>query len=241
MRTGPLSAEHKRKISKTVSAYLIGKKLSEQTKQKKSESMRKFWANKLNVSKMLNSRNIGNSMRGKSYEELYGTDKANTLKNIRSVALLGKPSKLAGKTYKDIYGSDAENQVAKRNKPEYIAKRVKSNIKTRPEIKTELLLNSICPNQFIYTGLGQFTIERFIPDFVDVKNKKVIEVYGDYWHGTNKARKHDAYRAIVYKRNNYKLCIIWEHELKDEDAVKVKLTKFVHGNVTIGNLVSKTK
>jgi very-short-patch-repair endonuclease len=114
------------------------------------------------------------------------------------------------------------------NNQKRIAKSIKSNNrKTIPEKILHKILIKYFPNKFIYSGNGKIIIEFFVPDFVDIKNKKIIEVYGDYWHNRPKQKKKDYFRLIVYKRNGYKTLIIWEHELKKLTNIIIKIKKFI--------------
>ena len=66
------------------------------------------------------------------------------------------------------------------------------------------------------------------PDFVDIKNKKIIEVFGDYWH-TKKARCYEETekgRIEYFAKFGYNTLVIWEKELKDIEAVLIKVLKF---------------
>jgi len=47
----------------------------------------------------------------------------------------------------------------------------------------------------------------------------LIEVHGDYWHSTKKARKRDAEKAAWAEENGYHLVIIWEHEIQEQGAL----------------------
>ena len=46
------------------------------------------------------------------------------------------------------------------------------------------LLDKLFPNKFEFVGDGKFWVcnHRYTPDFVDKKNKLIIEHYGDLWH-----------------------------------------------------------
>jgi very-short-patch-repair endonuclease len=99
----------------------------------------------------------------------------------------------------------------------------------RPNKPEQILLNLlqiILTNQYKYTGDGSFFIERYNPDFIDFKNKKIIECYGTYWHNRTDSIKRDKRRLKIYKKNNYKTLIIWDEELKDVDKLIAKLLKF---------------
>jgi len=90
----------------------------------------------------------------------------------------------------------------------------------------EKQLQKIIPSNFKFVGNGTMMINRFNPDFIDLKNKKIIELFGDYWHNREDYKIRDKKRIKTYKKYGYKTLIIWEHELKDINKVIIKLTKF---------------
>ena len=93
--------------------------------------------------------------------------------------------------------------------------------------KPEKKLRDILPDSFKYTGNGKVFIGRFNPDFIDEKNKKIVELFGDYWHNLPSAKKRDIKRLITYKKHGYRLLIIWEREVNSNiDKVKYKINKF---------------
>ncbi|MEK6861487.1 MAG: hypothetical protein AABY07_05945 [Nanoarchaeota archaeon] len=75
---------------------------------------------------------------------------------------------------------------------------------------------------FKYCGDLSFWIGRKNPDFVNIKSKKLIELFGDYWHKGDNGRK----RMKYFAKHGYRTLIIWEHELKDLNIVKAKLLAF---------------
>jgi G:T-mismatch repair DNA endonuclease (very short patch repair protein) len=98
--------------------------------------------------------------------------------------------------------------------------------KTRPESRTDMLLQQLYPGEWAYNGRGQgcITIGRLTPDFINVKGeKKVIDVHGDYWH---RNEKHGT-RAEAYAKHGYSSLIIWEKELKDIKQVIQKIVEFI--------------
>lgn len=56
--------------------------------------------------------------------------------------------------------------------------------------------------------------------------KKIIELYGDYWHNTPKAIRRDKRRLKVYKKYGYQTLIIQETELNNLKEIKLKVLKF---------------
>lgn len=110
---------------------------------------------------------------------------------------------------------------------------VKSRLKGRklkpnkPERLLGNLLNKILPNEYHFVGNGKVIFHRFNPDFINCNGqKKIIELYGDYWHNLPKSKKLNKRRLIAYRKYGYKTLIIWERELKDLEKVKNKLLVF---------------
>jgi len=113
---------------------------------------------------------------------------------------------------KNQHSKNAFNYRRKINKPESLLKK---------------LLNKTLPNEYRFVGDNKIVIGSFNPDFVNVKGeKKIIELYGDYWHKREEVIERDIRRIKVYKNHGYKTLIIWEKELKNLDKVKTKILKF---------------
>ena len=87
------------------------------------------------------------------------------------------------------------------------------------------LLQENFPNQFKCTGDGKVWIEGFNPDFVCNPSKKIIELYGDYWHNKPKAKEKDERRLKAYKKYGFKTLVIWQHELVTKNEYGQKLSK----------------
>jgi len=115
---------------------------------------------------------------------------------------------------------------------EYKMKMLKSLYKTlkikpnKPEKILLLILSNLFQNQYKYVGNGKIIIDGFNPDFIDKKNKKIIELFGDYWHNIPEAIKRDKGRIACYLKKGYKLLIIWEHELENLKKVTKKIINF---------------
>jgi len=105
-------------------------------------------------------------------------------------------------------------------------RRLKTGILSIKPNKPETILINILRDKFRYVGNGKFWIESFNPDFVDIKNRKIIELFGDYWHNRPENIERDKLRLKAYKHKGYKTIIIWEHELKDLNKLSIKLRKF---------------
>jgi len=97
----------------------------------------------------------------------------------------------------------------------------------KPETILRNLLNKVLPNKYKYTGDDKVVIDGFNPDFMNCNGqKKIIELYGTYWHKTPKVIERDKRRKKSYKSLGYALLIIWEHELKNIERVTDRILKF---------------
>ena len=85
------------------------------------------------------------------------------------------------------------------------------------------LLDSVCPGQYEFTGNGRIILNGMCPDFTNMNGqKKVVEMFGTYWHqGENPQVRIGRYAEV-----SYKCLVIWEHELKDREAVTEKIIAF---------------
>lgn len=102
---------------------------------------------------------------------------------------------------------------------------------TKPEKKLRRGLNKLFPGEYKYVGDGQFIIGGRNPDFINVNSqKKIIELFGDYWHGkkrTGRTRKQEENRRIKYfAEYGYKTLIVWERELQNIPRLKRRLIEF---------------
>jgi len=129
---------------------------------------------------------------------------------------------------------------SKFNTEEYLIKIMdffRKGKKSKPEKNIEEILLEVEGSFFKYTGDGSFWINRKNPDFTDVKNKKVIEVFGDYYHSEPFRKKygdilsneqHCINRINHFKESGYNCLILWEHETKKFEECKNKIIKFIN-------------
>jgi very-short-patch-repair endonuclease len=116
---------------------------------------------------------------------------------------------------------------------EYREKRLESIFKSlklkpnKPEKVLNNLLNLMLPNEYKYIGDGQIIIGGFNPDFINVNGqKKIIEMFGDYWHNREDTKERDTKRLETYKKYGYETLVIWENELKNIYEVTEKIISF---------------
>lgn len=114
-------------------------------------------------------------------------------------------------------------------KEKHIAKVIKASTKTynKKERYLNLLLRKMFPNEYKYVGSGNLIINGFNPDFINCNGqKKIIELYGDYWHSRPEVIERDKRRIKSYTELGYKTLIVQENELKDKENLKTKILEF---------------
>lgn len=95
------------------------------------------------------------------------------------------------------------------------------------EQKLKEVLELISYKQFKFVGNGYTFIGGFNPDFIDFKSKKIIEMYGYYWHNRPKTKERDKQRIKMYNKHRYSVLVIWQNELKDLDYLAGKIMLFL--------------
>ncbi len=99
-------------------------------------------------------------------------------------------------------------------------------MKKRQPNKRELELNALLQElslPYRYVGDGQFILGGKCPDFLNTNGqKKLIELYGDYWHkGEDPQDKID-----YFSQYGFKALVIWESELDKPTELRKKLLNF---------------
>lgn len=159
------------------------------------------------------------------------------IKNRKSINQIAKENNMFGKV---IYKKLKKYKLKIRNKSEALKLRWKNDrdkivrvlleglqIKpNKPEKVLSSLLNQILPKKYKYVGSGYTIIAGFCPDFIDFKNKLIIELFGDYWHNRKDAKARDKLRLKTYSKYGYQTLVIWQHELKNLLKIKSKIMDF---------------
>lgn len=86
--------------------------------------------------------------------------------------------------------------------------------KTKPELIVANIIKDYDGWRFV--GDGKFfvktKVKTRVPDFVNPKKKRIIEVYGDYWHkGENPQDRINEYKAV-----GWDCIVLWEHEVMSD-------------------------
>lgn len=120
---------------------------------------------------------------------------------------------------------------------EYREKQIKAVIKgsmikpNRAEKRLYKLLQKLFSNEYLLNVKADMIIGGKVPDFVNVNGqKKLIEMFGDYWHSIEKTGKtkeeEENQRIKHFAKYGYQTLIIWEHELEDLEKVISKILSF---------------
>ncbi len=93
------------------------------------------------------------------------------------------------------------------------------------EINLGLFLQTHFPNEWEYIGDGKFVIGGKLPDYININKKKIIELYGDYWHRNDNPQD----RINLFKQYGYTTLVIWEHEMyKNLEELQRKIRLFTY-------------
>jgi len=109
--------------------------------------------------------------------------------------------------------------------------------KNSEEKELEIILNDILPGKFLYNGDGRLDIfpGGHATDFICVDDRKLIEYNGCYYHnckicgyGNNFSKRDftDMQRLEDYRINNWDCLVIWGHEMKNLEELKLKIMIF---------------
>ena len=99
--------------------------------------------------------------------------------------------------------------------------RLGRSLNRRPNYPEEQILNFLnkkLPGRFLYTGDFSFWVGRKNPDFVNKKERKIIEFFGNKFH----EKKEEKERKKYFKRHGYETLVIWEVDfrLKKKEVYK---------------------
>lgn len=87
-------------------------------------------------------------------------------------------------------------------------------------------LDLILPKQYNYVGDLLFWVDKFNPDFVNVKRNKIIEFFGEYWHNRPEIILRDELRLKTYKANGYDTLVLFQTDLDNYAILEKKIKEF---------------
>ena len=72
-----------------------------------------------------------------------------------------------------------------------------------------------------YTGNGQYILMGHAPDFVHLKDRKIVEFYGERWHSPPEEQE----RIDLFARADFQVLIVWQREIKPTSIYRKRLYK----------------
>ena len=153
--------------------------------------------------------------KGKTNIDIYGEDRAKEISKIASELQknCNHPGNgLKGKTYKEVYTEDKIKSIQdKRNNTWSKTEHHSWNSGLTKENVFYEFLNKLIPNEFLKNGLAEhISIDGKIPDFVNLKKKKIIEYNGEHWHTFEESQE----RIKFFKDRGWETLIVWHSEFK---------------------------
>lgn len=202
--------KYPKELCERISKSSIGKKNYPKEAYKKMVKTRKERGNYIawnkGLNKFTNPSIMSNSIKnrklrqGKTYEELFDSERAKKLKKKRSIWF---------SIHNPMYNEKTKKKI------------IKDLLNSKKPNKSEqFLINLINQNilSFDYVGDGKIWFKNekhmFNPDFINEDKKQIIEFFGDYWHNRPDSIERDEERIKTYKNHGYNAVVIWQHELK---------------------------
>jgi hypothetical protein len=93
------------------------------------------------------------------------------------------------------------------------------------ERKLMQIIESVLPGEYTFVGDGTVLVGRRCPDYISSDHKKLIELFGDYWH----RGKNPQDRIDYFTRYGYKTLVVWESELDNMDLLRNRIVQFHSG------------
>lgn len=241
-----LSKEHKRKLSKAHK----GKRISEETKEKISKTLKGIKLTeerKRKISKSLKGRKLSREWISKIKKNWFkkkhvpwnkGKEHLEETKKRISESVKG------GKWVNDAYRNKMREITKRKWETEEFKKKFFEGMRKSTKIspnKLELEMIKIMKNNnlpFNFVGNGNFWIRgketSYNPDFLhdDKNQRKIIEIFGDYWHNKEDHQKRDIKRIKTYKDKGFDVLVVWEKQIKNsEEEVIRRINNFLENGV----------
>lgn len=181
---------------------------------------------------------------GKTYEDLYGVERAIEVKKNVGDSIRGEKNGNYGKKRpKHVCEALSKAHLGKKLSEEHKAKILKESLKVQgmgKKSKIEKRVERVVHNfhlPYVYTGDGKLTIGGLCPDFANCNGKKkLIELFGDYWHSDELVKKYgwkrgEFGRKAVFSQLGFDCLILWESEINkmSDEEIVAKIEEFTNG------------
>ena len=131
----------------------------------------------------------------------------------------------------DWYSKHKLTLEQRNSDPAFQRRRLKACNQKPNKQETKLItLMQVNDLPFRYVGDGSVIIGTKNPDFIHEWDCKLVELFGEYWHGRVMQREYSSAegRQEYFQRFGYKSLILWDFELKSPELVLGKLREFSH-------------
>lgn len=208
------------------------------------------YANKRRTISKKTREKLRQRLKGKTYEELYGEERAKVIKeklrkkykkpifelSITSRKIMSEKKKKQWKDPNSLYNSKKfrrkKSEEGKRNwKNDKYVQKIQKSLHNAPN-KAELFLINLLKQlnlEYKYVGDWSLNLNGKNPDFINKKNNKIIEYFGCYYHDIiveESREEHEQERINFFKELGYETLVIWEDELNNINSLKEKLLNF---------------
>lgn len=204
---------------------MFGRKHSKITKLKIGEASKKKifndeYRDKLRKNMLGNKRRLGIPHTQETRDLISKKNKGRPLSEQNKMNI---SKALKGRVFDKKWRKKLSDSAKKKFKNPEFLKQFKKSITQKPTSIEKIIEEIIIQYGYEYVGDFSLWIDGKNPDFIKKKDKKIIEVFGNYWH-----EKNDEYKRYLHFKNlGYKLLVIWEHEIiKDMENVKKRILKF---------------
>lgn len=228
MSRGPMSEEQKQKIAASVS-----RAMTEEVRNRISRTLQGRVApqeERDKISAALQGRTLTLEWKRKMSLAMTGREHTYETKQRIAAQLVGNKFAEGCVVTQATRQLLSEERKRRWQDPEY-CKRVITSLHTRPNlVEQELLtvLSATFPNMWRYVGDGSVVIGGKIPDFIDELHKRLIEVFGIYWHDPVLFPKRLSGAQLMehYRVHGYKCLILQEFEVFDTATLLTTLKAF---------------
>jgi len=229
-KNGMYNKHHSNETKKKISDKTKGKNVSKDVRKKMSITKKEMYKN--GELKHTFKKGCESPFKGKKRPSFCGENNPAKRKDVRdkiSITKIGNLNPAKRKEVRDKISKKAKQRFSNEIWLNFFKNSF--NIKpNKPEKVLIDLLQILFGNSYKYTGDFSYWLGRRNPDFISISNKKIIELFGDYWHGETitgiKKHDHEKERIKHFKSFGFETLIIWEHELKNIKKLKDKIISF---------------
>ena len=207
------------------------KPMSEETKKKISESVKKRWQDKEYQDKVskAHSHTLPDSWKQNISKGMSGVKKSEETRKKMSVAQKKNKQKKSvidkqRKSWKKQWNSLSRKEQLERLQP-WIDAGHKAVYKDGTNFLKPSKIELIVKEQLDMIGIkyvqqkhlyDKRNGKHYFADFYIPSLKLVLECNGDYWHSFDDKKKRDKEFKKFVERTKHKIIFIWEHEIKDD-------------------------